>query len=48
MHAAPLYIGETAPDDLRGKLVSLKEGAIVLGIVAGSAPFLNPKPGNGV
>jgi hypothetical protein len=35
MHVAPLYIGETAPDTLRGKLVSLKEGAIVLGIVAG-------------
>ena len=34
---APLYIGETAPDDLRGKLVSLKEAAIVLGIVAGYA-----------
>ena len=32
---APLYIGETAPNDLRGKLVSLKEAAIVLGIVAG-------------
>ena len=25
MHVAPLYIGETAPNDLRGKLVSLKE-----------------------
>jgi hypothetical protein len=37
MHVAPLYIGETAPDDLRGKLVSLKEAAIVLGIVAGYA-----------
>ena len=37
MHVAPLYIGETAPNDLRGKLVSLKEAAIVLGIVAGYA-----------
>jgi hypothetical protein len=30
-----IYIGETAPNSLRGKLVSLKEAAIVLGIVAG-------------
>lgn len=37
MHAAPLYIGESAPDNLRGKLVSLKEAAIVAGIVAGYA-----------
>ena len=29
MHVAPLYIAETAPNDLRGKLVSLKEAAIV-------------------
>ena len=35
MHVAPLFIGETAPDNLRGKLVSLKEAAIVLGIVYG-------------
>lgn len=35
MHVAPLYIAETAPDDLRGKLVSLKEAAIVGGIVLG-------------
>ena len=35
MHVAPLYIAETSPDNLRGKLVSLKEAAIVLGIVAG-------------
>ena len=35
MHVAPLYIAETAPNDLRGKLVSLKEAAIVLGIVLG-------------
>lgn len=35
MHVAPLYIAETAPDSLRGKLVSLKEAAIVGGIVLG-------------
>lgn len=29
MHVAPLYIAETSPDNLRGKLVSLKEAAIV-------------------
>jgi MFS family permease len=35
MHVAPLYIAETAPNELRGKLVSLKEAAIVMGIVLG-------------
>ena len=35
MHVAPLYIAETAPSDLRGKLVSLKEAAIVAGIIVG-------------
>lgn len=35
MHVAPLYIAETSPPDLRGKLVSLKEAAIVGGIVLG-------------
>lgn len=35
MHVAPLYIAETAPNNLRGKLVSLKEAAIVAGIIAG-------------
>ena len=35
MHVAPLYIAETSPDNLRGKLVSLKEAAIVGGIVLG-------------
>mmetsp|Transcript_664 Transcript_664/g.900 ORF Transcript_664/g.900 Transcript_664/m.900 type:complete len:539 (+) Transcript_664:23-1639(+) len=47
MHAAPLYIAETSPDNLRGKLVSLKEAAIVLGIVAGytsGAVFNNGDP----
>lgn len=35
MHAAPLFIGETAPDEQRGRLISFKEAAIVLGIVSG-------------
>lgn len=35
MHVAPLFIAETSPSDIRGKLVSLKEAAIVLGIVLG-------------
>jgi len=35
MHVAPLYIAETSPDNIRGKLVSLKEAAIVAGIVFG-------------
>lgn len=35
MHVAPLYIAETSPDKLRGRLISLKEAAIVAGIVLG-------------
>ncbi|TXG48704.1 hypothetical protein EZV62_024579 [Acer yangbiense] len=35
MHAAPMYIAETAPSPIRGRLVSLKEFFIVLGMVAG-------------
>uniref|UniRef100_A0A7S1J0V0 Major facilitator superfamily (MFS) profile domain-containing protein n=1 Tax=Eutreptiella gymnastica TaxID=73025 RepID=A0A7S1J0V0_9EUGL len=35
MHVAPLYIAEVVPTELRGKLVSLKEAAIVFGIVLG-------------
>lgn len=35
MHVAPLYIAETAPNQLRGQLVSLKEACIVAGIVMG-------------
>ena len=31
MHAAPIYIAETAPPQLRGTLISLKEGFIVGG-----------------
>jgi len=35
MHVAPLFIAETSPNALRGKLISFKEAAIVLGIVVG-------------
>ncbi|CAN8256044.1 unnamed protein product [Cochlearia groenlandica] len=35
MHAAPMYIAETAPCQIRGQLVSLKEFFIVLGMVGG-------------
>ncbi|QCD88856.1 D-xylose-proton symporter-like 2 [Vigna unguiculata] len=35
MHAAPMYIAETAPTPIRGQLISLKEFFIVLGMVAG-------------
>ncbi|KAK7258149.1 hypothetical protein RIF29_32634 [Crotalaria pallida] len=35
MHAAPMYIAETAPTPIRGILISLKEFFIVLGMVAG-------------
>lgn len=35
MHAAPAYIAETAPATVRGLLISLKEGFIVGGILAG-------------
>ncbi|MCI00224.1 D-xylose-proton symporter-like 2, partial [Trifolium medium] len=37
MHAAPMYIAETAPTPIRGQLISLKEFFIVIGIVAGYA-----------
>ena len=37
MHGAPAYIGEMAPFQIRGMLVSLKEAFIVLGIVLGYA-----------
>ena len=33
MHAAPMYIAETAPYQIRGRLISLKEFFIVLGMV---------------
>ncbi|XP_052198713.1 LOW QUALITY PROTEIN: D-xylose-proton symporter-like 2 [Diospyros lotus] len=35
MHAAPIYIAETAPSQIRGRLISLKEFFIVLGMVVG-------------
>ncbi|GMI88754.1 hypothetical protein like AT5G17010 [Hibiscus trionum] len=35
MHSAPMYIAETAPSQIRGILISLKEFFIVLGMVAG-------------
>ncbi|XAR71540.1 hypothetical protein NMG60_11017871 [Bertholletia excelsa] len=35
MHAAPIYIAETAPSQIRGQLISLKEFFIVLGMVVG-------------
>ena len=37
MHAAPVYISEMAPSEVRGLLVSLKEGFIVFGILMGFA-----------
>lgn len=33
MHAAPMYISETAPSQIRGQLISLKKFFIVLGMV---------------
>ncbi|KAK6118484.1 hypothetical protein DH2020_047751 [Rehmannia glutinosa] len=35
MHAAPMYIAETAPSQIRGQLISLKEFFIVLGMLLG-------------
>ena len=35
MHAAPMYIAETCPSQLRGTLISLKEAFIVGGILLG-------------
>ncbi|KMT16711.1 hypothetical protein BVRB_3g049950 [Beta vulgaris subsp. vulgaris] len=37
MHAAPMYIAETAPSHIRGRLISLKEFFIVIGMVIGYA-----------
>mmetsp|Transcript_21002 Transcript_21002/g.49875 ORF Transcript_21002/g.49875 Transcript_21002/m.49875 type:complete len:606 (-) Transcript_21002:602-2419(-) len=37
MHAAPTYLGEMCPPSIRGALVSMKEVAIVTGILAGYA-----------
>lgn len=39
MHAAPMYIAETAPTPIRGILISLKEFFIVLGMVVSSWAF---------
>lgn len=35
MHAAPMYIAETAPYQIRGQLISMKEFFIVLGMLLG-------------
>ncbi|XP_027163928.1 D-xylose-proton symporter-like 2 isoform X1 [Coffea eugenioides] len=35
MHAAPMYIAETAPSQIRGRLISLKEFFIVMGMLFG-------------
>uniref|UniRef100_A0A7C8ZDE1 Major facilitator superfamily (MFS) profile domain-containing protein n=1 Tax=Opuntia streptacantha TaxID=393608 RepID=A0A7C8ZDE1_OPUST len=35
MHAAPMYIAETSPSNIRGRLISLKEFFIVIGMVIG-------------
>lgn len=37
MHAAPMYIAETVPSNIRGRLISLKEFFIVFGMVLGYA-----------
>lgn len=37
MHAVPMYIAETAPFQIRGRLISLKEFFIVLGMVVSSS-----------
>lgn len=36
MHAAPMYIAETAPSQIRGRMISLKECCTVLGMVVSS------------
>ncbi|KAJ6854201.1 D-xylose-proton symporter-like 2 [Iris pallida] len=35
MHAAPMYIAETTPSQIRGRLISLKEFFIVIGMLFG-------------
>ncbi|XP_028224758.1 D-xylose-proton symporter-like 1 [Glycine soja] len=40
MHAAPMYIAETAPTPIHGQLKSLKEFFIVLGMVVSSIIFV--------
>lgn len=39
MHAAPMYIAETAPTSMRGQLISLKEFFIVLGMVVSASTY---------
>ena len=36
MHAAPMYIAETAPSQIRGRMISLKEFSTVFGMVVSS------------
>lgn len=33
MHGAPMYIAETAPSKIRGRLISMKELFIVVGML---------------
>lgn len=40
MHAAPLYIAETAPCQIRGLLISMKEFFIVIGMLVSIAGLL--------
>ncbi|CAN6922543.1 hypothetical protein Bca4012_091633 [Brassica carinata] len=35
MHAAPMYIAETSPSQIRGRMISLKEFSTVIGMVGG-------------
>ncbi|CAE8601956.1 unnamed protein product [Polarella glacialis] len=44
MHAAPIYIAEIAPSDVRGTLVSAKELVIVGGIFLGFALSTTKSP----
>ena len=47
MHAAPMYLSETAPSQVRGLLISVKEGFIVGGILLGylGCYFINGEEG---
>jgi hypothetical protein len=44
MHAAPMYIAETAPSQIRGMLISLKEFFIVLGMLVSVYCFFSLSP----
>lgn len=37
MHAAPMYIAETAPSHIRGQLISMKEFLIVFGMLVSNS-----------